>query len=189
MKTKPQKKGKGFPYEYGDKKANEIRLSDHAVTFLSDEAVQERLASTLMIIFAVANCSQTANAVQFGEISGQIQEGPPSTGANYCPPARSNGIPPGVGLGAPAPGPGSGSGGGAPSNPPAFYIPGKPKTIPGRAVNTVAFTGALGLICLNGFWGQAVAMAMCVTGLVGISFNLSRKMTLCVARLLGGKGA
>jgi hypothetical protein len=34
-----------------------------------------------------------------------------------------------------------------------------------------------------------VAMAMCVTGLVGISFNLSRKMTLYVARLLGGGGA
>jgi len=183
MKTKPQKKGKGFPYEYGDKKANEIRLSDHAVTFLSDEAVQERLASTLMIIFAVANCSQPANAVQFGEISGQIQGGPPSTGANYCPPARSNGIPPGVGLGAPAPGPGGG--GGAPSNPPVFYIPGKPKTTSARAVNTVAFTTAVGLICLNGVWGQAVAMAMCVTGLVGVSLSLSKQMTIHIVRLFG----
>ena len=36
-----------------------------------------------------------------------------------------------------------------PTNPPSFYIPDKPGSVGTRAINTVAFTTALGVICLN----------------------------------------
>ena len=45
-----------------------------------------------------------------------------------------------------------------PTNPPSFYIPDKPGSVAARAVNTVAFTTALGVVCLNAAWGEPVAI-------------------------------
>jgi len=56
-------------------------------------------------------------------------------------------------------GPGIGQPG--PTNPPSFYIPDKPRLASVRAANTVAFTTALGVVCLNAAWGEPVAIIMC----------------------------
>jgi len=69
-----------------------------------------------------------------------------------------------------------------PTNPPSFYIPGKPKSVGPRAVNTVAFTTALGVICLNVVWGEPVAILMCSTGLVGVAYRLGKEVVLFMAR-------
>jgi hypothetical protein len=69
-----------------------------------------------------------------------------------------------------------------PTDAPSFYIPDKPRLVGPRAVNTVAFTTALGIICLNAAWGEPVAIMMCSTGLIGIAYKLGREVSTVVAR-------
>ena len=65
---------------------------------------------------------------------------------------------------------------------PSFYIPDKPRLVGPRAVNTIAFTGALGVICLNAAWGEPVAILMCSSGLVGIVYKLGKDVVLFMAK-------
>jgi hypothetical protein len=69
-----------------------------------------------------------------------------------------------------------------PTNPPSFYIPDKSILVGPRAVNTVAFTTALGVICLNAVWGEPVAILICSSGLVGIAYKLGKEVVLFMAR-------
>ena len=69
-----------------------------------------------------------------------------------------------------------------PTNPPSFYIPDKPKLVVPRAVNTVAFTTALGVICLNAAWGEPVAILMCSSGLVGLAYHVGKEVVLFMAK-------
>ena len=69
-----------------------------------------------------------------------------------------------------------------PTNPPLFYIPDKPGSVGTRAVNTVAFTTALRVICLNAVWGEPVAILMCSTGLVGVAYKLGKEVVLFMAK-------
>lgn len=73
-----------------------------------------------------------------------------------------------------------------PTSPPSFYIPfyipDKPRLVGPRAVNTVAFTTALGVICLNAAWGEPVAILMCSSGLVGIAYKLGKEVVIFMAK-------
>jgi hypothetical protein len=69
-----------------------------------------------------------------------------------------------------------------PTNPPSFYIPDKPQLVGPRAINTVAFTTSLGVICLNAAWGEPIAIAMCTTGLMGVAYKLGTKVFLVIAK-------
>ena len=69
-----------------------------------------------------------------------------------------------------------------PTNPPSFYIPNKPQLIASRAVNTVAFTGALGIICLNAAWGEPVAILMCSSGLMGLTYKFGKQVVVFIAK-------
>ena len=71
-----------------------------------------------------------------------------------------------------------------PTNPPLFYRPDKPGSVATRAVNTVAFTTALGVICLNAAWGEPVAIMMCSSGLVGIVYKLGKEVVIFMANNL-----
>ena len=86
----------------------------------------------------------------------------------------------GPALGNPAGGPGPGAGN--PSGPPSFYLPPKPKAVVPRAVNTVAFTTALGIICLNAVWGEPVAVVMCTTGLTSVAYKLGKEIVIFIAK-------
>ena len=64
----------------------------------------------------------------------------------------------------------------APTTPPSFYIPGKPRDIGPRALNTVMFGTSLGIICLNALWGEPVAIVMCTTGLTTMTIKIVKKL-------------
>jgi len=83
----------------------------------------------------------------------------------------------------PMPGPGIGGPNG-PTNPPAFYIPGKPKAVGPRAANSIAFTTALGIICLNASWGEPVAILMCSSGLIGLAYKFGKDVAVFMAKNL-----
>ena len=51
-----------------------------------------------------------------------------------------------------------------------------------RAVNTVAFTTALGVVCLNAAWGEPVAILMCSSGLVGLAYHVGKEVVLFMAK-------
>jgi hypothetical protein len=69
-----------------------------------------------------------------------------------------------------------------PTNHPAFYIPHKPGTVGGRTVNTIAFTTAMGIICLNAAWGEPTAIWMCSSGLVALAYNVGREVVIFMAK-------
>ena len=94
-------------------------------------------------------------------------------------------VQPGQGLPTEIPGsaPGGPPGQG-PTSTPYFYVPGKPKGITARAVNTVAFTTAMGIVCLNAAWGEPVAIIMCASGLVSIASKVGREVILFMAKHL-----
>ena len=77
-------------------------------------------------------------------------------------------------------GPGMSPGG--PASPPSLYIPPKPGSTGARAVNTVLFTGAMGIICINAAWGEPVAILMCSTGLFGVAYKLGKEVVLFLVR-------
>jgi len=77
---------------------------------------------------------------------------------------------------------GAGMGQAGPTSPPSFYIPDKPVLAVTRAVNTVAFTTALGVICLNAVWGEPVAILMCSSGLMGIAYKLGKEVVIFMAK-------
>jgi hypothetical protein len=85
-------------------------------------------------------------------------------------------------LGNPTGGPNIGPGAVNQSDPPSFYIPGKPRSVVPRAVNTVAFTTALGVICLNAAWGEPVAILMCSSGLMGLAYKLGKEVVGFMAK-------
>jgi hypothetical protein len=68
-----------------------------------------------------------------------------------------------------------------PASPPSFYIPAKPVLTVSRTVNTVAFTSALGVICLNAAWGEPVAILMCS---VGIAYKLGKEVIVFMAKYI-----
>lgn len=74
--------------------------------------------------------------------------------------------------------------GAMPTSPPSFYIPNKPRLNVTRAANTGAFTTALEVICLNAAWDEPVAILMCSSGLVGITYKLSEEVVLFMAKNL-----
>jgi hypothetical protein len=90
----------------------------------------------------------------------------------------ATGMGPASGNLAPAGGPGAGN----PSDLPSFYLPAKPKAVGPRAANTVAFTAALGVICLNALWGEPVAIVMCTTGLSTIVYKLGKEIVIFMAK-------
>ena len=71
-----------------------------------------------------------------------------------------------------------------PASPPSFYIPDKPAKVGTRAINTVAFTVSLGVICLNAVWGEPIVIIMCSSGLMGITYRLGKEGVIYMAKNL-----
>ena len=69
-----------------------------------------------------------------------------------------------------------------PTSSPSFYLPTKPSFTATRAVNTVAFTAAMGVICINAAWGEPVAILMRGSGLVGIAYKLGKEVVIFIAK-------
>lgn len=199
----------GYPITYGDKNVDEVMLSDYVVELMKIKRFQSHVAAMFFAVLALGSYAQPSLAIppEYGEAANEILNQAAQNGAAGGVPAAPpigqiqgqvpmvEGIPqcriPNMTIeqqrliatqqmGGMSKGPAIGQRG--PTNPPSFYIPGKPKLVGPRAVNTVAFTTALGVICLNAAWGEPVAILMCSTGLVGVAYKLGKEVVLFMAK-------
>ena len=199
-----------FPITYGDTNIeNEKRLSDYVVTVANNRRVQNHLGAVVIAAFTLGMYAQAASAIpaEYGEAASEILN--QGGGAPAVPPigdirgqvplpqanpqfhspampveqqrilaAQQSGQ-----LGAT---PGMPGGPGitreGPTSTSSFYLPGKPQLTSSRAINTAAFTTALGVICLNAVWGEPVAIIMCSSGLVSLAYSLGKEVVLFMAK-------
>lgn len=202
----------GYPITYGDKNVDEVMLSDYVVELMKTKQFQSRVTAVFFTWLALGSYAQPSLAIppEYGEAANEILNQAAQNGAAGGVPAA-----PPIGqiqgqvplvqqnpqcfipampieqqrligaqqMGGMPKGPAINQGG--PTNPPSFYIPHKPISIATRAANTVAFTTAVGVICLNAAWGEPVAILMCSTGLLGVAYKLGKEVVLFMARHVG----
>lgn len=184
----------GYPFFYGDTVSEDEdskRFSNHVVSVLKNKRFQSHCTSVASaVVFLALNASSAsasdmpgsayeeflnANGGQFqAQPNGQLPNQQPhivhampvdmqqrlaaqQAGGLYKPPTP------------------------APTSPPSFYIPDKPGKVGPRAINTVAFTASLGVICLNAVWGEPVAIIMCSSGLMGIAYKIGKEVIIYMA--------
>ncbi len=201
-----------YPFTYGDKNVDEVMLSDYVVGLMKTKRFQSHVTAMFFALLVLGSYARPSLAIPpeygeaanevlnqaaqngvaggvpavppIGQIEGQvpIAQGNPQCVVPAMPVEQQHllaaqqmgqigGMPKGPAIGQTGP-----------TNPPAFYIPDKPILVGPRAVNTVAFTTALGVICLNAAWGEPIAILMCSSGLVGIAYKLGKEVVLFMAR-------
>lgn len=199
----------GYPITYGDKNVDEVMLSDYVVELMKTKRFQSHVTAMFFALLALGSYAQPSLAIppEYGEAANEILNQAAQNGAAGGVPAAppigpiQGQVPMVQGnpqcvipampieqqrliaaqqMGGMPKGPAINQRG--PTNLPSFYIPDKPGSVGTRAVNTVAFTTALGVICLNAAWGEPVAILMCSTGLVGVAYKLGKKGVLFMAK-------
>ena len=199
----------GYPITYCDKNVDEVMLSDYVVELMKTKRFQSHVTAVFFAFLALGIYAQPSSAIppEYGEAANEILNQAAQNGAAGGVPAAppigqiQGQVPMAQGnpqclipampieqqhliaaqqMGGMPKGPAIGQRG--PTNPPSFYIPGKPGSVGTRAANTVAFTTALGVICLNATWGEPVAIVMCTTGLVGVAYELGKEVVLFMAK-------
>lgn len=193
----------GYPFFYGNtisEDEDSKRFSNHVVSVLKNKRFQSHCTSVASaIVFLVLNTSSAsasdmpgsgyeeflkANGGQFqAQPNGQLPNQQPHI--VYAMPADMQqrlAAQQAGGLYKPMPAPGPGGSG--PTSSPSFYIPDKPGKIGLRAMNTVAFTASLGVICLNAVWGEPVAVIMCSSGLIGVTYRIGKEVVIYMAKSL-----
>ena len=181
-----------FPFTYGDKNADEIRLSNYVVELMKTKKFQNYITAVFFALLALGSYAQPSSAIppEYGEavndvVNGMDQVVPPlgaaagvaNVGANA---AQGNPVPNQLDQ--------IGQGGRVNLNPPiqpnqqfqpvkvpAWRLPPAPVTPVGQYANTVALIVAVGWICLNGAWGNPIFMGGCVGMVTGLA-NEARKI-------------
>lgn len=203
--TKPH-----FPFTYGDENADGVRPSNYVVELIKTKRFRSHVTAVFFAFLTLGSYAQSSSAIpaEYGEAANEMLNQAAQNGAAGGVPA----VPPIGKIEGQVPmvqgkpqfvlpaipieqqrliaaqqagqrGPTIGQiGQPGPTNPPSFYIPDKPRLAGTRAINTVAFTGALGVICLNAAWGEPVALIMCSSGLVGLIYKLGKGVVVCMAR-------
>lgn len=166
----------GYPVTYGDTNVDEVMLSDYAVELMKTKRFQSHVTAMFFALLALGSYAQPSLAIppEYGEAANEILNQAAQNGA-------AGGVPAAPPIGKIGPTIGQ-IGQPSPTDPPSFYVPGKPQLVGTRAANTVAFTAALGVICLNAAWGEPVAILMCSTGLVGVTYKLVKEVVLFMAK-------
>lgn len=199
----------GYPVTYGDKNVDKVMLSDYVVELVKTKRFQSHVTAMFFALLTLGSYAQPSLAIppEYGEAAneifnqaaqngtvggvpaappiGQIQgQVPMAQGNPQCVipamPIEQQRLIGAQQIGGMPKDPAINQR--IPTNPPAFYIPDKPLSVGPRAVNTVAFTSALGVICLNAVWGEPVAILMCSTGLMGIAYKLGKEVVLFMAK-------
>jgi hypothetical protein len=196
-----------FPFTYGDENADEVRLSNYVVELMKTKKFQNYITAVFFALLTLGSYAQPSSAIppEYGEAANEMLNQAAQNGAAGGVPA----VPPIGEIAGQVPvvkenpqfvlpampieqqrliagqqagqrGPAIGKLG--PTDPPVFYIPDKPMLARTRAVNTVAFTTALGVICLNAAWGEPVAIIMCSSGLAGLAYKLGKEVVIFMAR-------
>ena len=183
--TKPH-----FPFTYGDDLANDgERLSDYVVNKFNDKNFTSHLGAVALAVLSLGSYAAPSNAIppEYGEAAANALKDIPQ----QCVPGGNTKIVPDNPAdiqqlykqagqnAAQAFGPGGlpiqGGNGNAvqPPKPPFLpYIPGPPVTRWGQTVNSVALMLSLGVICLNGAWGNPWAAVVCAGGLFKVAESL-----------------
>lgn len=201
----------GYPITYGDKNIDEVMLSDYVVELMKTKRFQSHVTAIFFALLALGSYAQPSLAIppEYGEAANEILNQAAQNGAaggvsaappigqiqGQVPMAQENPqfVIPAMPIeqqrliaaqqmGRMPIGPAIDRRG--PTNPPSFYIPGKPRSVVPRAINTIAFSTAVGIICLNAAWGEPVAILMCSTGLVGVAYRLGKEVVLFMAKNL-----
>ena len=201
-----------FPFTYGDDVKNDgRRLSDYVANKLSEKKTRNYIVAVTMASIALGSQAAPVNGIppEYGEAANEIvnqaaQNGAAGGGVPTVPPIGDiHGHIPNI----PKQNPGTtrcylpampieqqqiiaaqqaGKIGGMskarPTDPPSFYFPDKPGSMRGRALNTAMFTTAMGVVCLNAFWGEPVAVLMCSSGLIGVSYKIGKQVTIFIAQ-------
>jgi hypothetical protein len=197
-----------YPFTYGDKNADEVMLSDYVVELMKTKRFQSHMTSAFFALLTLGSYAQPSSAIppEYGEAANEMLNQAAQNGAAGGAPAvppigQIQGQVPGVQgnpqyvipampieqqrlIAAQQAGqamPDMALGEMGPTSPPPFYIPDKPRLVGPRAANTVAFTTALGVICLNAAWGEPVAIMMCSSGIMGIAYKLGKEVVIFIA--------
>ena len=199
----------GYPITHGDKNVDEVMLSDYVVELMKTKRFQSHVTAIFFALLALGSYAQPSSAIppEYGEAANEILNKAAQNGAaggvpaappigqiqGQVPMAQKNPqcVIPAMPIeqqrliaaqqmGHMPIGPAIDRRG--PTNPPSFYIPGKPRSVVARAANTVAFTTAVGIICLNAAWGEPVAILMCSTGLVRVAYKVGKEVVLFMAK-------
>ena len=195
-----------FPYTYGDENADDVRLSNYVVELMKTKKFQNYMRAVFFAILTIGSYAQPASAIpaEYGEAANEILNQAAQNGA-------AGGVPAGPPIVQQVPmaevnpqcfipampieqqrliadqqmgrmpkGPAINQI--EPTNPPSFYLPDKPGSVGTRALNTIAFTTSVGIICLNAAWGEPVAILMCSTGLVSVAYKVGKEVVLFMAK-------
>jgi hypothetical protein len=196
-----------FPFTYGDEVENDDkRLSNYIVNKLGEKRVQSYLGALAIAMLTLGSQAKPVGAIppEYGEAANEVlnqvaQNGAVASGILEVPPLGEIQVAVGVAPGNPpyvlnampieqqrliaAQQAGQiGAMQRGPTSSPSFYLPAKPSLTATRAVNTVAFTAAMGVICMNAAWGEPVAILMCTSGLVGIAYKLGKEVVIFMAK-------
>ena len=197
-----------YPFTYGDKNSDKVMFSDYIVELMKSKRFQSHMAAIFFAFVTLGGYAQSSSAMppEYGEAANEMLNQAAQNGAaggipTVPPIGQINGqVPVAPGnpqcilpamtieqqrlLAAQQAGQlgGMSTGQIGPTSPPSFYIPDKPISVSSRTVNTVAFTGALGIVCLNAIWGEPVAILMCSSGLMGIAYKVGRKVVIFMAK-------
>ena len=185
-----------FPYTYGDKNADEIRLSNYVVKLMKSKKFQNYASKAVFAFLTIGSYAQPSSAIppEYGEAANNVVQGmdqaiPPlggaagvaNVGANA---AQVNPVPDNLAQ--------IGQGGRVnlnnppipipnqrqqfqPVKVPAWRLPPAPVTPVGQYANTVLILTSVGWICLNGAWGNPILMGGCIGILTGL-INEGRKI-------------
>ena len=186
-----------YPFTYGDKNADEVRLSDYVVELMKTKRFQSHVTAIFFALLTLGSYSQPSRAIppEYGEAAANVAQGvgqdvPPlgdvvgNVNVNRQPPIPNNGgqvgqagrvnLNPGPNINQPNFGQN-----GMPQKPiqPAWRLPGPPTSPAGQYANTIFLIGSVGWICLNASWGNPLFAYGCV-GVVGGLINELRKRCL-----------
>lgn len=196
-----------FPITYGDTNIDEKMLSDFVVELMKSKRFQSYITAVFFALIALGSCARPSAAIppEYGEAVngvldqaaqhgaaappiGPIQGRVPPVGQmqGQVPVAQANSqfILPAMSMEQQRVIAAQQAGIQGPTNPPSFYVPDKPRLRGPRIANTAAFTTALGVICLNAAWGEPVAIIMCSTGLMGLTYRLGKEVVVFMAKNL-----
>lgn len=192
-----------YPFTYGDKNADEVMLSDYVVELMKTKKFQSHMTAVFFALLVLGSYAPPSSAIpaQYGEAANEMLNQAAQNGAAGGIPAVppiggqvpvAQGIPQFVLpampieqqrlIAAQQAGRHPAIGQTGPTRPPTFYIPDRPVLATTRAINTVAFTTALGVVCVNAAWGEPVAILMCSSGLMGIAYKLGKEVVVFMAK-------
>ena len=178
-----------YPISYGDSTDDKVMVSDRVIELTKNKKFQSHMSAVAIAFLTIGSMARPSVAIppEYGEAATEaIKQATQNGTAGAVPPVGPvegvknlpvNNLPvnnPGPQVPRVVPM--------KPANPPAFYLPAKPLVPAHRMANTALFGTAVGIVCLNAFWGEPVAIMMCATGLTTIALKIGKEVVIFMAK-------